>query len=131
MPNMNSVCNIPILQLTQYCSKEYNLVREHIERAHQLEVEEEAKKSKKFDLSEWHHGKVIVPLFISMALMVFQMWSGFFAIIFRTVDIFAEVKGGPDIEAEISTLIVGIVQFFATFRKTLTYLLIGIKLKLI
>jgi facilitated trehalose transporter len=56
---------------------------------------------------------VLAPLFISMSLMFFQQWCGVNAVIFYTVTIFSEA--GSSIEKNLATIVVGIVQFFATF----------------
>lgn len=56
---------------------------------------------------------VIFPLFISLGLMFFQQWSGINAIIFKTVEIFEATAS--DIDQNLATIIVGIIQFTATF----------------
>ena len=58
---------------------------------------------------------VMAPLLISLALMMFQQWCGVNAIIFYTVSIFTDA--GTDIDSNFATVIVGVVQFLATFSK--------------
>ena len=60
---------------------------------------------------------VLMPLLISLSLMFFQQWSGVNAVIFFTVTIFSEA--GTNIDENLATIIVGVVQFFATFGKNL------------
>ena len=52
------------------------------------------------------------PLALSLALMFFQQWCGVNAVIFYTVTIFREAKSGGE---NLATIVVGIVQFLATF----------------
>ncbi|XP_058125935.1 facilitated trehalose transporter Tret1 [Anopheles ziemanni] len=56
------------------------------------------------------------PLSISLGLMFFQQMSGINAVIFYTVTIFKAAESGLD--EKISTIIVGIVNFIATFIAT-------------
>ncbi|XP_050524306.1 facilitated trehalose transporter Tret1-like isoform X2 [Daktulosphaira vitifoliae] len=56
------------------------------------------------------------PLLISMGLMLFQQFSGINAVIFYTVKIFKEA--GSSIDENLCTIIVGIVNFIATFIAT-------------
>ena len=58
---------------------------------------------------------VMAPLLISLALMMFQQWCGVNAIIFYTVSIFEDA--GTDIDSNFATVIVGVVQFLATFSE--------------
>jgi facilitated trehalose transporter len=53
-----------------------------------------------------------------MSLMFFQQWCGVNAIIFYTVSIFQQAGSG--IEKNLATVIVGIVQFLATFCESST-----------
>ncbi|XP_068974265.1 facilitated trehalose transporter Tret1-like isoform X3 [Bombus flavifrons] len=53
------------------------------------------------------------PLFISLGLMFFQQFSGINAVIFYTVQIFRDA--GSSIDENISTIVVGIVNFISTF----------------
>ncbi|XP_015435420.1 PREDICTED: facilitated trehalose transporter Tret1 [Dufourea novaeangliae] len=53
------------------------------------------------------------PLLISLGLMFFQQLSGINAVIFYTVQIFKDA--GSSIDENISTIIVGIVNFISTF----------------
>ena len=59
---------------------------------------------------------VLLPMFISTSLMFFQQWSGVNAIIFYTVSIF-KATDSDTIGENLATIVVGIVQFFATFGK--------------
>ncbi|KAF4532171.1 hypothetical protein B566_EDAN002233 [Ephemera danica] len=56
------------------------------------------------------------PLLISVGLMFFQQFSGINAVIFYTVSIFR--MAGSTIEDNLATIIVGIVNFLATFVAT-------------
>jgi len=53
------------------------------------------------------------PLSISLGLMFFQQFSGINAVIFYTVQIFKDA--GSTIDGNLCTIIVGIVNFLATF----------------
>ncbi|XP_050447844.1 facilitated trehalose transporter Tret1 isoform X1 [Cataglyphis hispanica] len=53
------------------------------------------------------------PLLISLGLMFFQQMSGINAVIFYTVQIFKDA--GSTIDENLSTIIIGIVNFIATF----------------
>ncbi|XP_020293941.1 facilitated trehalose transporter Tret1-like isoform X2 [Pseudomyrmex gracilis] len=53
------------------------------------------------------------PLLISLGLMLFQQLSGINAVIFYTVQIFQDA--GSTIDENISTIIIGIVNFISTF----------------
>ncbi|XP_017020081.1 facilitated trehalose transporter Tret1 isoform X1 [Drosophila kikkawai] len=57
------------------------------------------------------------PLSISLGLMFFQQMSGINAVIFYTVQIFKDA--GSTIDGNVCTIIVGIVNFMATFIATL------------
>uniref|UniRef100_U5EJ99 Facilitated trehalose transporter Tret1 n=1 Tax=Corethrella appendiculata TaxID=1370023 RepID=U5EJ99_9DIPT len=57
------------------------------------------------------------PLSISLGLMFFQQLSGINAVIFYTVSIFKDA--GSTIDGNLCTIIVGIVNFIATFIATL------------
>ena len=65
-----------------------------------------------FEIQPMLKRSVIVPLLLSMALMFFQQWCGVNAVIFYTVTIFKEAQSGGE---NLATIIVGIVQFLATF----------------
>ncbi|XP_015109398.1 facilitated trehalose transporter Tret1 isoform X2 [Diachasma alloeum] len=60
--------------------------------------------------------KNMKPLAISLGLMFFQQLSGINAVIFYTVEIFK--SAGSSIESNLSTIIVGIVNFASTFVAT-------------
>ncbi|XP_011861733.1 PREDICTED: facilitated trehalose transporter Tret1-like isoform X2 [Vollenhovia emeryi] len=64
-------------------------------------------------LSELLKSKHLVPLFISLGLMLFQQMSGINAVIFYTVQIFQDA--GSTIDENLSTIIIGIVNFISTF----------------
>ncbi|XP_029672765.1 facilitated trehalose transporter Tret1-like isoform X2 [Formica exsecta] len=53
------------------------------------------------------------PLLISLGLMFFQQMSGINAVIFYTVQIFQDA--GSTIDENVSTIIIGLVNFIATF----------------
>lgn len=57
-------------------------------------------------------------LMISLSLMFFQQLSGINAVIFYTSAIFKDAE--IEIAPEIATIIVGVVQIFATFAATMT-----------
>lgn len=54
----------------------------------------------------------LYPLFLSLVLMLVQIWCGVNVLIFKTVDIFAAV--GSSIDKYVATGIVGVVNLFAT-----------------
>lgn len=56
------------------------------------------------------------PLSISLGLMLFQQFSGINAVIFYAEDIF--IYAGTNIEGSICVIIVGVVNFAATFMAT-------------
>ncbi|XP_063977490.1 facilitated trehalose transporter Tret1-like isoform X2 [Diachasmimorpha longicaudata] len=60
--------------------------------------------------------KNMKPLAISLGLMFFQQLSGINAVIFYTVEIFK--SAGSTIESNLSTIIVGVVNFASTFVAT-------------
>lgn len=70
-------------------------------------------KTRCLELLEGHNLK---PLLISMGLMFFQQFSGINAVIFYTVQIFKDA--GSTIDGNICTIIVGMVNFVATFIAT-------------
>ena len=80
-------------------------------RSRKSERNKEDFKSKCLDLLQT---PILLPLFISTSLMFFQQWSGVNAIIFYTVTIF-KAAGSEAIDENLATIVVGIVQFFATF----------------
>ena len=57
----------------------------------------------------------MVPFLISMALMVFQQWSGVNTVIFYTVTIFTAAR--VSINPHVASNMVGVVQFLATAGK--------------
>lgn len=59
----------------------------------------------------------IKPLFISLGLMFFQQMTGINAFMFYTVQIFQEA--GSTVDHHLSTIIVGLVNFFSTFLATI------------
>ncbi|EDX06650.1 facilitated trehalose transporter Tret1-2 homolog [Drosophila simulans] len=68
------------------------------------------------------------PLSISLGLMFFQQFSGINAVIFYTVQIFKDA--GSTIDSNLCTIIVGIVNFFATFMGILLIDRLGRKILL-
>lgn len=68
------------------------------------------------------------PLSISLGLMLFQQLSGINAVIFYAVDIF---KGsGSTIDSNVSSMLIGVVNFAATFIATCVIDRFGRKVKL-
>jgi facilitated trehalose transporter len=86
---------------------ELSLIKENIQRTTSVKSEGEG-----FSLAPLMKRPVLAPLFISMSLMFFQQWCGVNAVIFYTVAIFHQA--GSEIEKNLATVIVGIVQFLAT-----------------
>ncbi|XP_038120020.1 facilitated trehalose transporter Tret1 isoform X1 [Culex quinquefasciatus] len=68
------------------------------------------------------------PLLISLGLMFFQQLSGINAVIFYTVQIFQDA--GSTIDENLCTIIVGVVNFIATFIATLLIDRLGRKMLL-
>ncbi|XP_023158440.1 facilitated trehalose transporter Tret1 isoform X2 [Ceratitis capitata] len=68
------------------------------------------------------------PLSISLGLMFFQQLSGINAVIFYTVMIFQEA--GSTIDGNVCTIIVGVVNFIATFMATVLIDRLGRKILL-
>ncbi|XP_014213486.1 facilitated trehalose transporter Tret1 isoform X2 [Copidosoma floridanum] len=66
--------------------------------------------------SELFKGNNFKPLLISLGLMFFQQMSGINAVIFYTVQIFSDA--GSTMDANLCTIIVGIVNFCSTFVAT-------------
>ncbi|KAH8276623.1 hypothetical protein KR018_008275, partial [Drosophila ironensis] len=65
---------------------------------------------------------------ISLGLMFFQQLSGINAVIFYTVSIFEDA--GSTIDGHVCTIIVGVVNFLATFMATLLIDRLGRKILL-
>jgi facilitated trehalose transporter len=86
---------------------EYN----EIERAHTTAQKEAPR------FAELFTGGNLKPLLISVGLMFFQQLSGINAVIFYTVTIFR--MAGSTIEDNLAAIIVGLVNFFATFIATI------------
>ena len=57
---------------------------------------------------------VLQPFLLVMALQAFQQWSGVNAVIFCLKTIFREAESDA-IDENLATVLVGIVQFVATF----------------
>ena len=57
---------------------------------------------------------VLKPFLLVMALQAFQQWSGVNAVIFCLKTIFREAESDA-IDENLATVLVGIVQFVATF----------------
>lgn len=77
------------------------------------ELHVESEKDMQNGLSELLKPSHIKPILISLGLMFFQQMSGINAVIFYTVQIFKDA--GSTIDENISTIIVGIVNFLSTF----------------
>lgn len=78
------------------------------------EAERHASQNAIFDLLKRSNLK---PLAISLGLMFFQQLSGINAVIFYTVSIFKDA--GSTIDENLCTIIVGVVNFMATFIATI------------
>ncbi|CAG5095768.1 Similar to Tret1: Facilitated trehalose transporter Tret1 (Culex quinquefasciatus) [Cotesia congregata] len=83
-----------------------------VEKTH-LESEKESSTSSVGELFKPNH---IKPLMISIGLMFFQQFSGINAVIFYSTKIFEE--SGSSIDKSISSIIIGVVNFVATFMAT-------------
>jgi len=68
------------------------------------------------------------PLLISLGLMFFQQLSGINAVIFYTVSIFE--KSGGSVDSNLSSIIVGLANFFATLGSNLVIDKVGRKVLL-
>ncbi|XP_011152468.1 facilitated trehalose transporter Tret1 isoform X2 [Harpegnathos saltator] len=64
-------------------------------------------------ISELLKSNNLKPLLVSLGLMLFQQMSGINAVIFYTVQIFQDA--GSTIDENLSTIIIGIVNFISTF----------------
>uniref|UniRef100_A0A182Q863 Facilitated trehalose transporter Tret1 n=1 Tax=Anopheles farauti TaxID=69004 RepID=A0A182Q863_9DIPT len=95
-----------------------------ISKSHQ-EAERHASKSAMLDLLNKSNLK---PLLISLGLMFFQQLSGINAVIFYTVSIFQ--SAGSTIDEKLCTIIVGVVNFIATFIATVLIDRLGRKILL-
>ncbi|XP_026842496.1 facilitated trehalose transporter Tret1 isoform X1 [Drosophila persimilis] len=80
----------------------------------QADADRQATQNKMMELLKRNNLK---PLSISLGLMFFQQLSGINAVIFYTVSIFKDA--GSTIDGNLCTIIVGIVNFMATFIATL------------
>lgn len=78
------------------------------------DAERHASQNAMFELMKRNNLK---PLMISLGLMFFQQLSGINAVIFYTVQIFKDA--GSTIDENLCTIIVGVVNFIATFVATL------------
>lgn len=89
------------------------------------DAERHASKNAIFDLLKPCNLK---PLLISLGLMFFQQLSGINAVIFYTVSIFKDA--GSTIDENLCTIIVGVVNFIATFIATMLIDRLGRKILL-
>lgn len=89
------------------------------------EAERHASQNAIFDLLKRSNLK---PLLISLGLMFFQQLSGINAVIFYTVQIFQDA--GSTIDENLCTIIVGVVNFIATFIATVLIDRLGRKMLL-
>jgi facilitated trehalose transporter len=89
------------------------------------DAERHASKNAIFDLLKRSNLK---PLLISLGLMFFQQLSGINAVIFYTVSIFKDA--GSTIDENLCTIIVGLVNFIATFIATVLIDRLGRKMLL-
>ena len=65
-----------------------------------------------FSFRDFKKPSLYKPLFVSVMLMFFQQFSGVNAILFYTVQIFQ--SAAPSIDANVASVIVGVVQVAAT-----------------
>lgn len=79
-------------------------------------------------LAELLKSNHIKPILISLGLMFFQQMSGINAVIFYTVQIFKDA--GSTVDENISTIIVGVVNFISTFIAAVVIDKLGRKLLL-
>lgn len=89
------------------------------------DAERHASQNAIFDLLKRSNLK---PLLISLGLMLFQQLSGINAVIFYTVQIFEDA--GSTIDGFLCTIIVGVVNFIATFIATILIDRLGRKMLL-
>lgn len=89
------------------------------------DAERHASQNAIFDLLKRSNLK---PLLISLGLMFFQQLSGINAVIFYTVSIFKDA--GSTIDENLCTIIVGVVNFIATFIATILIDRLGRKMLL-
>lgn len=89
------------------------------------DAERHASQNAIFDLLKRSNLK---PLLISLGLMLFQQLSGINAVIFYTVQIFKDA--GSTIDGFLCTIIVGVVNFIATFIATILIDRLGRKMLL-
>lgn len=90
----------------------------------QADADRQATKNQLMELLKRNNLK---PLSISLGLMFFQQFSGINAVIFYTVQIFKDA--GSTIDGNICTIIVGVVNFIATFIATVLIDRLGRKVK--
>ncbi|KAI8127556.1 hypothetical protein FF38_12240 [Lucilia cuprina] len=91
----------------------------------QADADRQATKNQFMELLKRNNLK---PLSISLGLMFFQQFSGINAVIFYTVQIFKDA--GSTIDGNICTIIVGVVNFIATFIATVLIDRLGRKILL-
>ncbi|CAG7629769.1 unnamed protein product [Allacma fusca] len=86
-------------------------------------------KGEKVRLATIFSRSIIQPVLICLSLMVFEQISGFNAIIFYTVDIFK--ASGSQLDSNLATIIIGIVQVLATVVSCILVDLTGRRILLI
>lgn len=96
----------------------------NIEKMH-VESERNASQSQFLELFKGNNFK---PVLISLGLMFFQQLSGINAVIFYTVQIFKDA--GSSVDENLSTIIVGLVNFISTFVAAMVIDKLGRKLLL-
>ncbi|XP_014469889.1 PREDICTED: facilitated trehalose transporter Tret1 isoform X2 [Dinoponera quadriceps] len=79
-------------------------------------------------ISELLKSNNLKPLLVSLGLMLFQQMSGINAVIFYTVQIFQDA--GSTIDENLSTIIIGLVNFISTFVAAFTIDKLGRKVLL-
>jgi hypothetical protein len=106
--------------ITHHFRAEYNLLKENMEKSSSSVLDKDSESlTKEPTVPPLFSRPILIPFFISTGLMFFQQWSGVNAIIFYTVMIFDEAsKGGEQvIDENLATIVIGIIQFLATFCK--------------
>ena len=88
---------------------------QNIDISHELTDMEKAivlAKNQGFKAKEWFQRAYVKPLVVSLGLMFAQQFSGYNAVLFYSVSIFKDA--GSSIDANLSTIILGVVNIIAT-----------------
>lgn len=98
------------------------------EEFHEIETNCEAQTASKGGVKELFKMAYLRPLLISLGLMFFQQLSGINAVIFYTVSIFE--KSGGSVDSNLSSVIIGLANFFATLGSNMVIDRVGRKVLL-